>query len=114
MQKLYPLKKLVPIELLFWIGALVALYWMPLNSPANFEGTSLCILTNLGFNWCPGCGIGHSITHVMHGNLQASIAAHPVGIFALLVIVFRIFSLFGVKTSMTGYTTFKLPTALFK
>ncbi|WP_317163649.1 DUF2752 domain-containing protein [Mucilaginibacter aquatilis] len=44
----------------------------------------------VGVNWCPGCGIGHSISWLLHGNIQQSFKAHWLGIPALLVIIYRI------------------------
>jgi len=77
-------------ELIFWVLALASLALMDPLAEAHF---SLCIFKWLGFSFCPGCGLGHSITWLFHGNVQESFKAHPMGIFALPVIVFRIFAL---------------------
>jgi hypothetical protein len=50
-------------------------------------------LANLGFNWCPGCGLGRSLSHLLHGELRQSIQMHWFGIPALLVLLYRIFIL---------------------
>jgi len=76
-------------ELIFWMAALVLLFTMV---PAT-EHFTLCPLSNLGFSFCPGCGIGHSIHQAMWFNFSASFAAHPLGIFALIIILYRIISL---------------------
>lgn len=77
-------------ELICWLSALTALALM---SPANDPHYSLCIFKIAGIDFCPGCGLGHSISHIFHGDLQASFSSHPLGIFALIVILFRIYKL---------------------
>lgn len=62
----------------------------------------------MGFQFCPGCGLGHSISYLFHGQVQDSLNAHPLGILALPVISFRIFKLvlynnpFNLKISNNG------------
>lgn len=77
-------------ELSFWVMALVSLALMNPLAEAHF---SLCLFKFLGFRFCPGCGLGHSITWLFHGNVQESFKAHSMGIFALPVILYRIFIL---------------------
>lgn len=77
-------------ELTFWITALLLLAFM---DPGNSTHYSFCIFKFIGIKFCPGCGLGHSISYVFHGELQASLAAHPLGIFAVVVIAFRIYKL---------------------
>ncbi len=81
-------------ELSFWVLGLVSLALMNPLADAHF---SLCFFKWLGIGFCPGCGLGHAITWVFHGNLQESFKAHPGGIFALTVIVCRIFLLAKTK-----------------
>lgn len=76
-------------ELFFWIGALLSLFFM---EPAG-EHFSLCPLKNMGFEHCPGCGLGHSIHYALHLNPVESFSTHPLGIFGLIVIVLRIYKL---------------------
>lgn len=76
-------------ELLFWSGALVALAF---SSPEGHHYT-LCPLSNLGFQYCPGCGLGRSVSCALHGNITGSIEWHPLGIFAIGVILHRIVTL---------------------
>ena len=54
---------------------------------------SFCLFNRLGFTWCPGCGIGHSISYLLHGDVIKSFQTHVLGTFALLVIVYRILQL---------------------
>lgn len=54
---------------------------------------SLCPIKNLGFAWCPGCGLGHSISYIFHGEIEKSWNSHPLGLFAISVIFHRIITL---------------------
>ena len=81
--------KSFPIELAFWLVALVLL---AIANPTEHHFT-LCPLANLGFDWCPGCGLGRSITALFHGDINASFAQHWFGIPALLLIAYRIYQL---------------------
>jgi len=77
-------------ELTVWIIALILLASM---NPSTDIHNSFCIFKFLGINFCPGCGLGHSISYLFHGDLKASFSAHPFGIFAVAVILFRIYKL---------------------
>lgn len=79
----------VPLELIFWCVGLTSLWWL---DPYGSHG-SLCPLYLLGFDWCPGCGLGRSISLLMKGELTASWALHPLGGFTLAVILYRIFEI---------------------
>ena len=80
----------VPLENIFWILALIALAAI---DPGKSSHLSLCPLKNLGFTFCPGCGIGHSISWFLHGDTLRSCAAHPLGIAAVAMILYRIVTL---------------------
>jgi hypothetical protein len=54
---------------------------------------NLCLFSLAGIESCPGCGVGKSISHIFHGNLMHSIETHALGIFALVIIIYRIISL---------------------
>lgn len=76
-------------EVSVWILALILLGSM---SPVN-DHSSLCPLKSAGFSFCPGCGLGHSISWLFHGDIKASLQAHPLGVFATGVLIFRIVQL---------------------
>ena len=61
--------------------------------PADHGHFTLCIFHHLGFESCPGCGIGRSIGSLMHGDLHSSLANHKLGIIALPFIIARIIQL---------------------
>jgi len=82
-----------PIELVFWISALFLLATAAPHAELEDAHFSLCPLAYMGFSWCPGCGLGRSITQLLHGDLVASFKLHSLGLPALLLIVYRIFTL---------------------
>jgi hypothetical protein len=77
-------------ELIFWVAALVSLAFTDPAGPAHF---SLCPLKALGIAWCPGCGLGHSISWLFRGDIPNSFHAHWFGIPALIIILYRIYIL---------------------
>ncbi|MEN9448622.1 MAG: hypothetical protein RJA25_1912 [Bacteroidota bacterium] len=89
------------IELFFWI---ISLIYLGCINPSESH-FSFCVFKYLGINWCLGCGIGHSISYLLHGELFQSIHSHILGIFALAIIVYRIIQLlfFQFKINTTNY-----------
>lgn len=83
----------IPVELIFWITALVLLAIAEPIPHGHIHHFTLCPLANMGIEWCPGCGIGRSITQLLHGNIRESLAHHWFGIPALLIIGHRIIEL---------------------
>ena len=82
--------KLKYLEAFIWIAALLILAISPIS-----EGHySLCIFKNLGIDFCPGCGLGHSIHYFFRGEFEASFYAHPLGIIVVGVLLIRIFNIF--------------------
>ncbi|MEO8820465.1 MAG: DUF2752 domain-containing protein [Ginsengibacter sp.] len=77
-------------ELSAWIAGLLLLAFM---TPTTDTHYSFCIFKLMGINFCPGCGLGHSICYLFHGDFRASFNAHPLGLFALIVILARIYKL---------------------
>jgi len=79
-----------PLELIFWIGSLVALFFL---NPHAASHMSLCPLSQLGFDWCPGCGLGRSMSLLLSGEFEASWSMHPLAMLAFVVIFSRIWQL---------------------
>jgi len=96
----------IPVELIFWVAALTGLFLAEPEVQKHMDHFTLCPLANLGMTWCPGCGIGRSITQLLHGNLEASLAFHWFGIPALVIILCRIWSLLA--WHMKNYKEYKL------
>lgn len=74
------------MELLFWLTALVLLFFLPVQKTEN----TLCLFSLLGIGQCPGCGLGHAVCYALHLHPIQSFQHHPMGIFAVLVIFMRI------------------------
>ncbi|WP_262912227.1 DUF2752 domain-containing protein [Algoriphagus sp. AGSA1] len=80
----------LPLELVFWIGSLIAVLFLDPHGGSHF---SLCPLSQLGIEWCPGCGLGRSMSLLARGEFQASWSMHPLASLAYLVIIARIWQL---------------------
>lgn len=79
----------IPFEALIWVTALLILAFAG-TGPGHF---TLCPLKNAGFTFCPGCGLGSSVSFLLHGEFTASLQSHPLGFFAVIVLSFRIINL---------------------
>ncbi|MBL0095491.1 MAG: DUF2752 domain-containing protein [Bacteroidetes bacterium] len=91
MDYFYPVMRArkAPFELIVWTTAIV---YLALINPEE-QHISLCLLHLIGMPWCPGCGIGHAISFLLHGEVMSSFRSHPLGLFALVVLVSRIIKL---------------------
>lgn len=78
------------LEAIMWSVALI--YLMFIN-PYELNHFSFCLFNIIGIDFCPGCGIGRSISMIYHGDVLGSLKMHPLGIFALGVIFYRIVTL---------------------
>jgi hypothetical protein len=76
-------------EAFFWVAGLAYL------AIFNFQDTgfTFCPIKLLGFGHCPGCGLGLSIHYIFRFSFLQSFHTHPLGIVALPIIIFRIYSL---------------------
>jgi hypothetical protein len=90
--------KSFPLEFVFWILALVLLA----NADPHAHHFTICPLANMGLTWCPGCGLGRSISSLFNGDISASLAHHWFGLPALLLIAYRIYQL-GKRLFHTQY-----------
>lgn len=77
-------------ELFFWIIGLTYLIFIDPYETGHF---SFCGFKLLGFDSCPGCGLGRSISLIYHGDIINSVKMHPLGILALAMISFRIITI---------------------
>lgn len=89
LRKFYHLR-LISFEGFIWITALI--YLAVFVNPYESHFT-ICPLNNLGFEHCPGCGLGNSIALIFRGSIIESFSAHVFGIPALLIILHRIYSI---------------------
>lgn len=88
--KIFQSIKLVGFEGIIWITALVYLAFF--NNPFQSHFT-ICPLSNAGFEHCPGCGLGNSVSFLFNGYFSESFDTHLLGIPAILIIVYRIYSI---------------------
>ena len=93
--------KMWPVELFFWLGALLFLALTQTGS----SHYSLCPIDIIGFSWCPGCGLGRSIRFLLHGEFRLSIEHHWFGIPALLILLHRILQLLKIFLLNLGLLT---------
>ncbi|WP_374948467.1 DUF2752 domain-containing protein [Mucilaginibacter sp.] len=77
-------------EITIWIVALICLAFV---NPADKGHFSICPLKMIGFKWCPGCGLGHSIAYFFHGDITASFRTHWLGIPVVFALLYRIYTL---------------------
>ncbi|MFA5831888.1 MAG: DUF2752 domain-containing protein [Bacteroidota bacterium] len=78
------------IELICWCTALLFLF---LFNPMIASSFSFCLLHNAGLSFCPGCGLGRSISFLLHGDISSSFRTHLLGIPAVIVLMYRIMQL---------------------
>jgi len=77
----------LPLELIFWMASIVTIL---LIDPSKTEHFSICPLSQLGIEWCPGCGLGRAMNLLATGEFKASWSMHPLAILAYGVIFSRI------------------------
>ncbi len=93
------------IEALIWILGLIYLFFVNTDSHYSF-----CLFKYLGIDFCPGCGLGRSIHYLMHFEILKSIHTHPLGIFAFIILLHRIFILLipGLKNTKVNVALTKI------
>ncbi|NDK56078.1 DUF2752 domain-containing protein [Pontibacter fetidus] len=78
-------KSLYLPEAFAWVAALIAL---ALTQPDEAHLFSFCPFSYV-LEWCPGCGLGHAIAWLARGELKASWQAHPLGVPAVSMLLYR-------------------------
>jgi hypothetical protein len=89
-KKLKKFWSLIGSEASIWI---LGLFYLAVINSQSEEHFTICPLANLGLDFCPGCGLGNSISYIFKGDFIASFQSHPLGIFALLIIILRIITI---------------------
>ncbi|NWF89773.1 MAG: DUF2752 domain-containing protein [Ignavibacteriaceae bacterium] len=90
-QKLSAFIKVLNFESIVWIAGLA---FLAAYSPGVDRHFTICPIKNLGFSFCSGCGLGESISHLFRFQFMKSFNAHPLGIFAFIIMLNRIIFLF--------------------
>jgi len=75
------------LEAAVWMAGLAGL---ALSKPDADGHYTVCLFKHMGFRRCPGCGLGHSISYLFRGKVRDSFHSHPLGLFALVIILSRI------------------------
>ncbi len=86
-QKIIAIIRNINFEAVIWITGLIYLAVLDLGTNHHF---TVCPIKNLGFSFCPGCGLGESISYLFKFEFIKSFYAHPLGIFALIILLNRI------------------------
>lgn len=76
-------------EILAFTAGLLLLAFM--NPHSN--GATLCLFERMGFSFCPGEGLGHSIAFLFRGEIYKSLEANFLGVFAIIILGGRIIQL---------------------
>jgi len=73
----------IPLEAFVWTAGLVAMACADPRAEGLING---CLFKWLGVTWCPGCGLGHAVAYLFRGEVAQSLATHPLGIVAVVVL----------------------------
>jgi hypothetical protein len=76
-------------EVFAWVSGLVVLALMQPDAAHLF---SFCPFSYV-LEWCPGCGLGHAIAWLARGEFKASWEAHPLGVPAVGLLLYRCWQL---------------------
>jgi len=76
----------IHLEWIVFAGGLCALAFM---DPSD-NSVSLCLIEQAGIPYCPGEGLGHSISHTFRGNWGMALEAHFMGPIAVVILSLRI------------------------
>ncbi len=82
--------RLAHLEAYFWFMALLS---MALTTPTHETHFTFCIFKLLGIDFCLGCGLGHAIIFLFHGDFVESWNSHPLAILAVVVLLHRIYKI---------------------
>jgi hypothetical protein len=77
-------------EAVLW---LIGLIYLLIINPYQVQSFTFCPFHNIGITFCPGCGLGRSISFIYHGDLINSFKTHPLGIAGFVIILIRVIKL---------------------
>lgn len=86
-------------EATVWISGL--LFLALINNPADLHFT-ICPLAYFGWEFCPGCGLGNSVTYLFQGDFIGSFYSHPLGLLTVIILLIRIIHLIKLNWSRNG------------
>ena len=73
-----------------WTAGLLAVAIANPEAPALIEA---CLFKAVGFAFCPGCGLGHSVGYLARGEFFLSFQSHPLAIFVVITLLYKIITL---------------------
>jgi hypothetical protein len=73
-----------------WIALSIGLVLMAIMNPYTDYASTWCLFENVGINFCPGEGLGHSIAFFVRGEYASAMEANFMGPAALFIIISRI------------------------
>lgn len=80
----------INFEAAVWSASLL---FLSIINPSDINNLSICPLHNIGFKYCPGCGLGASLSYLLRGDFAASFNAHYLGGAAAAILIYRIIKL---------------------
>jgi hypothetical protein len=80
----------IGVEPIVWLGGLFVLC---LLDPSGEPHYRICPFALAGIDWCPGCGLGRSISLLFRGEFAASLHSHWFGLPAAAILLHRSCSL---------------------
>lgn len=89
--------KMLGFEGIVWTTAVIYLAFI--FNPAESHFT-ICPLSNFGFEECPGCGLGRSISLLFSGKFVESFQTHILGIPAVIILISRIITILKTNYSI--------------
>lgn len=78
------------IEICIWTCSII---FLAIINPDLSGAFTACPLHHLGFDNCPGCGLGRSVSYLLHADVAASVETHVLGIPATVILIHRIVTL---------------------
>ena len=90
MNRLKNIIEKISLEAVLWFAALAYLLFI---NPYEVQEFTFCPFHNMGIEYCPGCGLGRSISFLYNGDFTHSFQTHPLGIAAFFLILLRIIKL---------------------
>lgn len=70
----------------FGLGLLL----LALMNPETVNSPSLCLFDFIGIPFCPGEGLGHSISYLFRGEIYSAIESNVLGPFAIIILGGRV------------------------
>jgi len=78
-------------EAILWLAVLLVLLLSPIPTGDHLI---ICPFRLVGFQHCPGCGLGTALCLLLHGYISESVEMHPLALLALPILVIRTYTIF--------------------